>query len=60
MYIFRKSVELGYYPDRWKRARTIVLQKPGKPDYTVPSMYRAISLLNTLGKILEADRKQRL
>lgn len=59
-HIFRKSVELGYYPKRWKQARIVVLRKPGKPDYTVPGAYRPISLLNTLGKILEAVMARRL
>ncbi|KAI3047626.1 hypothetical protein CBS147353_11740 [Aspergillus niger] len=59
-HIFTKSVELGYYPGRWKRARIVVLRKPGKADYTVPGAYRPISLLNTLGKILEAVIAKRL
>ncbi|KAK9594981.1 hypothetical protein V6Z93_010714 [Aspergillus fumigatus] len=59
-HIFAKSVELAYYPRRWKQARIVVLRKPGKPDYTVPGAYRPISLLNTLGKVLEAVMAQRL
>ncbi|EED11836.1 polymerase, putative [Talaromyces stipitatus ATCC 10500] len=59
-YIFTKSVELGYYPHRWKRARIIVLRKSGKPDYGSPEAYRPISLLNTLGKVLEAVMARRL
>lgn len=31
-HLFTRSIELGYYPDRWKRARIVVLRKPGKPD----------------------------
>ncbi|THC88360.1 hypothetical protein EYZ11_012191 [Aspergillus tanneri] len=58
--IFTKSVELGYYPSQWKRARIIVLRKSGKPDYSAPGAYRPISLLNTLGKILEAVMARRL
>jgi hypothetical protein len=45
--LFTKSIELGYYPDQWKRARIVVLRKAGKPDYSVPGAYRPISLLNT-------------
>lgn len=37
-----------------------MLRKPGKPDYTIPGAYRPISLLNTLGKILEAVIAKRL
>ncbi|EED11824.1 reverse transcriptase, putative [Talaromyces stipitatus ATCC 10500] len=59
-YIFSRSVELGHYPHQWKQARIIVLRKPGKPDYGVPEAYRPISLLNTLGKILEAVMARRL
>jgi hypothetical protein len=31
-----------------------MLKKPGKKDYSDPSAYRPITLLNTLGKTLEA------
>jgi hypothetical protein len=59
-YLFTKSIELGHYPVQWKRARIVVLRKPGKPDYAVPGAYRPISLLNTLGKLLEAVMARRL
>jgi ribonuclease HI len=36
------------------------LRKPGKPDYSIPDAYRPISLLNTLGKLLEAVMARRL
>lgn len=52
--IFIASTQLGYYPMQWKRAIIIVLRKPNKPDYSNPGAYRPISLLNTLGKLLEA------
>lgn len=32
----------------------MVLRKPGKSDYSIPGAYRPISLLDTLGKLLEA------
>lgn len=38
----------------------MVLRKPGKRDYSVPSAYRPISLLDTLGKLLEAVIARRL
>lgn len=59
-HIFTKSVELGHYPNQWKQAHIIVLRKPGKPNYTEPGAYQPISLLNTLGKILEAVMAWRL
>jgi len=52
--IFQASINLGYYLRKWKTARIIVLRKPRKPDYAVPEAYQPISLLNTLGKLLEA------
>ena len=38
----------------------MVLRKPGKPDYAVPGAYQPISLLNMLGKLLEAVMVWRL
>lgn len=58
--IFTASIELGYYPNQWKRARIVIIRKDGKPDYTIPEAYRPISLLNTLGKLLEAVMAKRL
>ena len=52
--IFTASIDLGCHPQRWRSARIVVLRKPGKPDYSLPGAYRPISLLNTLGKLLEA------
>lgn len=37
-----------------------MLKKPGKGDYTSPSAYRPIALLNTLGKVLEAVISNRI
>jgi hypothetical protein len=37
-----------------------VLRKPRKSDYSIPGAYYPISLLNTLGKLLEAVIARRL
>jgi ribonuclease HI len=58
--IFTASVKLGHHPRRWRGAKIVVLRKPGKPDYSIPGAYRPISLLNTLGKILETVIARRL
>ena len=58
--IFTASIDLGYYPQRWKVAKIVVLRKPGKADNTKPNAYRPISFLNTLGKSLEAVIARRL
>ena len=53
-------MDLGYYPNQWKQAWIVVLRNPGKSDYSAPGAYRPISLLNTLGKLLEAVMARRL
>lgn len=52
--IYRATFKLGIYPKQWKIYTTIVLRKPGKPDYSVPKAYRPIALLNTIAKILSS------
>ena len=47
---------LGWFLERFKRAKTMVLQKPGKtPEtYRTPGGYRPIALLPIVGKVIEA------
>ncbi|KAJ7062845.1 hypothetical protein C8F01DRAFT_929311, partial [Mycena amicta] len=42
--IFRALDRLKHYPDGWADIMTLVLRKPGKPDYTNPSAFRNIVL----------------
>jgi ribonuclease HI len=58
--IFSASLELGHHLTAWRTAAIVVLKKPQKPDKTTPNAYRPISLLNTLGKLLEAVVARRL
>ena len=51
---------LEYYPQRFRQARTIVLRKPEKDDYSVPGAYRPIALLSTIGKVIESLAARRL
>ena len=51
---------LGYFPARFKEARTVVLRKPGKPSYSDPGAWRPIALLNTIGKLIESLITKRL
>ena len=51
--VVQKSIQLGYYPTIWKTAKGVILQKAGKPNYTIPKAYRVISLLECLGKVVE-------
>jgi len=48
------SFDMGHFPAPFKTTTTVVLRKPGKPDYTKPNAYRPIALENTLGKVLES------
>lgn len=57
--IFNGCLVLGYFPEFWKTGKVIALKKPGKDD-TIPSNYRPISLLPTLGKLLERSIRDRL
>jgi hypothetical protein len=54
LHLFRTSLRDGELPVQWKSAKIIPLKKLGKDDYKVAKSWRPISLLSTLGKILEA------
>jgi len=46
-------VRTGRHPAMWKRASGVVLCKPGKDDDTKLKAYHSISLLSSLGKVVE-------
>ena len=57
--LFQTSLDEGALPRQWRNAKIIPLRKPDKPNYKLAKAYRPISLLATLGKMLEsvvADR----
>jgi retron-type reverse transcriptase len=58
--LLNQCLKTEYYPKRFRAARTIVLRKPGKPDYADPGAWRPIALLSTIGKIFESIMAQRL
>ncbi|QRW06107.1 Reverse transcriptase from transposon X-element protein [Ceratobasidium sp. AG-Ba] len=58
--IYADSLDSGIYPRAWQHSRTVVLRKPGKPDYSLAKAYRPIALLNVMGKILSACIAKRL
>lgn len=51
--IFNACLSTGYCPTHFCLSITVVLQKLGKPDYTIVKAYWPIALLNTIGKALE-------
>jgi hypothetical protein len=50
--IFNASLRLCHFPSRWKNATVIFIPKPGKNSKLAQS-YRPISLLSSIGKVLE-------
>ena len=42
----------GFHPASLKDGNRIILSKPKKPDYSAPSSFRVIVLLQTVSKIL--------
>jgi len=52
--LMQASINLGHFPKCFKNTDTIVLRKPGKPDYTQAKAYWPSALENTVGKILES------
>jgi len=58
--LMQKCLATGYHPKAWRKAIAVALRKPNKPDYSNPSAYRLITLLECLGKILEKVIARRL
>ncbi|RFU33141.1 hypothetical protein B7463_g3176, partial [Scytalidium lignicola] len=46
--LFNASLRLGYCLEHFRKSVTVILRKPGKPDYSSPKAYRPIALMNTL------------
>jgi len=49
----RAAIRTRRNPTRRKRASSVVICKPGKDDYTELTAYRSISLLSSMGKVVE-------
>ena len=58
--LFQTSLAAGILPTQWRHARIIPLKKPEKGNYTTAKAWRPISLLATLGKILESVVAERV
>ena len=50
--LFNAILRTQYFPVAWKHARVFSILQPGK-DPALPSSYRPISLLETIGKLRE-------
>lgn len=51
-WVAEKSLGLGYVPRRFRDGIGVVMRKPKKEDYSLPSSYRVINLLDVWGKSL--------
>jgi hypothetical protein len=60
LHLFQMSLATGIVPTQWKEARIIPVKKPEKGNYTVAKAWRPISLLPTLGKLLESVVAERM
>ena len=58
--LFQASLQEGTLPRQWRHAKIIPLKKPNKENYTIAKAWRPISLLATLGKILESVVAERI
>ena len=52
-WVVEKSLGLGYVPRQFREGIGVVMRKPNKEDYSLPSSYRVINLLDVWGKCLE-------
>jgi Reverse transcriptase (RNA-dependent DNA polymerase) len=58
--VINASWRLGYFPSRYKQAKTVVIRKPSKASYQEPKAWRPIALLCTIGKLIETIIAKRI
>jgi len=51
--IANTCIDLGYWPNHFKRSSMVIIPKPNKLLYDSSKSFRPIVLLNTLGKLIE-------
>ena len=51
--LFSACFTLSHFPNNWKSASIIILKKNNKANYSHPSCFRPISILNAFSKLLE-------
>jgi hypothetical protein len=55
-----QSLNLGYCLSHFRGSTTVVLRKPQKDNHTISKAYRPITLLNIIGKAMDAVIARRL
>jgi len=58
--MFEVCIRLGHWPSIFKESTSVIIPKPGKPNYATPKMFRPIVLLNTMGKLCEKMLARRM
>ncbi|OAA57836.1 Endonuclease/exonuclease/phosphatase [Akanthomyces lecanii RCEF 1005] len=58
--LFQVSINEGVLPHQWRHAKIIPLKKSDKEDYGIAGAWQPISLLCTLGKVLESVIAERI
>ena len=56
----QQTICLQYHPRLWKYIKEILIKKPNKRDRTLVKLYRVISLLNCLNKVVEKLATEKL
>ena len=51
--IVNRCLDVGHFPTSWEQAYVMILQKPGRDDYSDLSSFRPIRLLPVFGKLFE-------
>ena len=51
--IAKACINLGCWPNHFKRLSTVIISKPNKSSYGSPKLFRPIVLLNMLDKLIE-------
>lgn len=52
--LFRATHALNHYPSNWSNTLTVVLRKPGKPDYGMINAWRPIVLSHGFARLLNS------
>ena len=53
-------INLGHWPNHFKRSSTVIILKPNKLAYDSPKSFRPIVLLNTISKLIKKAIAERL
>ena len=58
--MFNACLPFSYFPKQWRCAKVLILKKHNKSNYSSPSSFRPISILNALSKLFEKILLSRL